>query len=387
MKNYIERVYENIKIDEGKVFLESFLREVYLNVRTSNKDIAEAIRLPIPIVSAIKKEFIKEKILAQQNGIILTSDGIKYVEEELKYSGLKREVYKDLVGENPLNKKAFNELSADLSEIMDKRPEADLLIDQTHCTLTTSLKRAIFCLKSNSLIGKNIICIGDDDLVSVSLGLLLKKLFKDSSDKAYIKALDIDDRYLEYISEISSKFKLNISCENLDLRVPIKDELLSRFDCFFTDPPYTLNGLRLFLKRGIDTLKKEKGLSIFLSFGHKSPDFTLKMMKLFTDLNIVPMEIIRGFNKYIGAGIIGNEGQFMHLSTTSNIKNLRDDIPLDNIYTGEIRDRKKIYICKNCGEKYEIGFGMEVKTIEDLKRIRCKKCNSSTFDIQKKIFK
>lgn len=387
VENYIDKVNCNVKIDEGKIFLESFLREVYLNESTSNKNIAEVIKLPIPIVSAIKKEFIKEKILIQENGIKLTSLGKKYVEEELKYSQLNKNIYKELINEDYLNSKSFNELSAELNEIMDNRPKADLTIDQTHCTATTSLKRAIFCLKNNSLIGKNIICIGDDDLVSISLGLLLKKLFKSSEDKAFIKVIDIDSRYLEYISEVSNRLNLNITCENLDLRIPIQNELLNKFDCFFTDPPYTLNGLKLFLTRGIETLKKEKGLSIFLSFSHKSPDFTFKMMQLFIDLNIVPIEIIKGFNRYIGAGIIGNEGQLIYLNTTSNTENIEEDIFLDKIYTGEMREGKKIYICKGCGEKYEIGFGKEIKTIEELKKIKCRKCNSDTFDIQNKIKK
>jgi len=381
VEDYIESAYNKVNIEEGKNILEAFLREIYLSGSTSNKDIAQAIKLPIPIVSAIKKEFIKQNIVIQENGIKLTSIGNRYVEEELKYKGIKKQVYSELIDDDIT---LFNDILSGLNEIMDNRPKADLTIDQTNCTAATSLKRAIYCLKNSSLIGKRIMCIGDDDLVSVSLSLIIKNLFEDPKDKACIYVIDIDNRYLDYISEISAKLNLNIICENLDLRYPMKDELKNKFDSFFTDPPYTLNGLKLFLKRGLETMKKEKGLSIFLSYGHKSPDFTLNMMKIFTDLNIVPIEIIKGFNRYVGAGIIGNEGQFIHLNTTSLSKNLKEESFSGNIYTGEIKNRVKIYVCKNCKEKYEIGHEKRIKTIEELKNLGCNKCKSHTFIIQNK---
>ncbi len=377
MENYIEKVNEKVNLDEGKGFIESLLLEVYISERTSNKNISEKVKLPIPVVTAIKKEFIKLNIVIQENGIKLTQLGKKYVEQELKYEGIDKNLYKGLINNN-----IPDDLIANVGKILDNRPPVDLTIDQTHCTKETSLKRALYSLKNNSLIGKKIICIGDDDLVSISLAILIKKLFEKSENKAYIQVVDIDNRYLNYITEVSNKLNLNINCENIDLRSPMKNELSNKFDCFFTDPPYTLNGLELFIKRGIEALKKEKGLSIFLSYGHKSPDFTLDMMRLFTNLNIVPVEIIKGFNKYEGAGIIGGEGQFIHLNTTSFTSFVKEDVFTGNIYTGEIKNKPKIYICKTCGEKYEIGYKKEIKTIEELKTAGCSKCASTTFDVQ-----
>ena len=64
-----------------------------------------------------------------------------------------------------------------IKRIFDNRPNVDVTLDQSKCTPETSLKRAILCVKNNTLVGKKILCIGDDDLVSVSTALLLKKLF------------------------------------------------------------------------------------------------------------------------------------------------------------------------------------------------------------------
>jgi predicted methyltransferase len=87
-----------------------------------------------------------------------------------------------------------------LEDLFQSRPQVNVQIDQSKCTVKTSLARAILCLRDHSLIGKRILCVGDDDLVSVSLGFLLKQLFPNAShSKATIEVVDIDDRFLCYI--------------------------------------------------------------------------------------------------------------------------------------------------------------------------------------------
>ena len=63
----------------------------------------------------------------------------------------------------------------------------------------------------------------------------------------------------------------------------------------FTDPPYTLQGLTLFLSRGISALKHEKGCPIFLSFAHKSPDFTWSMRREFVRMGLSVKQVFASF--------------------------------------------------------------------------------------------
>ncbi|MDT2236929.1 bis-aminopropyl spermidine synthase family protein [Paenibacillus larvae] len=110
--------------------------------------------------------------------------------------------------------------------------------------------------------------------------MLLKQLFPDGIlTQTEIHVTDIDDRFLDYIRMLAEQEGLPVRCHHHDLREPFFGEIDNRYDCFFTDPPYTMEGMSLFVSRGISALKHEKGLPVFLSYSHKSPDFMLAMQR------------------------------------------------------------------------------------------------------------
>jgi predicted methyltransferase len=258
----------------------------------------------------------------------------------------------------------------------------DVTIDQSKCTPETSLERAILCARNNSLIGKKILCVGDDDLVSVSVGLLLKKLFPKKKLKGTeIHVFDVDPRFLSYIESIAKVEELPIHCHHVDLRKPLDNTLLNQFDCFFTDPPYTLTGMRLFISRGVSALKKKKGLNVFFSFAHKSPDFNIKMMEEFLKMNLAITEIIPRFNEYEGAEMIGNTSQMIILKTTEKSNSIIDDTYDNPIYTGEVVRTMRKYKCKQCGKSYMIGINGVYSTIEELKKAKCSECMGEIFEL------
>ncbi|WML34856.1 bis-aminopropyl spermidine synthase family protein [Clostridium sp. OS1-26] len=227
--------------------------------------------------------------------------------------------------------------------------------------------------------------MGDDDLVSIALGFLLKKLFINMEYcKTMIYVVDIDKRILDYIMEVAEEEKLPIKCEHVDLRLPLSKKFRNQFDCFFTDPPYTLQGMKLFLSRGIEALKKERGLKIFLSFGHKSQEFELTMQKCFVDMGLTVSEILTKFNVYDGASIIGSVGQMILLKTTRKSRALIKTYYKESIYTGELKITARSYMCKECGEMIKVGVLERFKTIEELKAKGCYKCNNSIFQFVEK---
>lgn len=110
--------------------------------------------------------------------------------------------------------------------------------------------------------------MGDDDFVSLAIGFLLKELYPGPSIcPTHIHVLEMDGRYIECLNRLSERFSLPISCEQVDLRMPLPPHLCGRFDCLFTDPPYTQEGASLFLSRAISVLKEESGLRIFSRSG------------------------------------------------------------------------------------------------------------------------
>lgn len=377
--NYLETVTRNVNIAEGYTAIESILTDVYFHEGISNKELSRKALLPIPIITAIKKEFIKVELFRQDQGIRLTPKGRQYVEDELGYKGLDVKVYNRILNDPEGAIEAMmNEFP--LKPLYEERPRVDVTIDQSKCTVETSLKRAILCLQNHSLIGKNILCVGDDDLVSIALGFLLKKLFPGRPLQNTITVIEIDQRFIDYITTVCQRENLPISCVRADLKHNFPKELVGKFDCFFTDPPYTLSGAVLFLSRGITALKKQTGLSVFLSFAHKPPVFQLELQKEFNQMGLAIHEMIPKFNQYEGAEMIGNTGQMMVLRTTHLTTPISDENIPDLIYTGEIKKTIRSYECKNCGKIIRVGSTENIRTIEELKEQGCLICGKNIFN-------
>lgn len=379
--NYLEEVGKNVSIEDGNQIIEKILINIYFKEGISTKDLSRSNLLPIPIVSAIKKEFIKLGLLIQDRGVRLTQKGREYIEEELGYKGLNRDLYMRLMKEPWGEHKEITEIKQDLSEIFTNRPQADVTIDQSKCTVDTAVKRAILAFINFTLIGKKILCLGDDDLISVATGFLLKKLFSDVKfSKTTVLVMDIDKRFLNYINDTAKNEGLPIECQIADLRLPISNDFKESFDCCFTDPPYTLEGMNLFLSRGVEALKKEKGIPIFFSFAHKAPDFELAMQRSFVEMGLIISKIIAGFNIYEGGGILGNTGQMIILKTTSESRVLIENSYKKAIYTGELKVTIRHYKCKECGKVIKVGASEAFKTIEELKEKGCTNCKNKIFD-------
>ncbi|MGE5559178.1 MAG: bis-aminopropyl spermidine synthase family protein [Bacillota bacterium] len=382
MPGLFEKIALLTRLEDGPAAVEKILLSVYFEEGISTKALAQNAFLPLPVVAAVKKELEKTGLLAQEHGSRLTEAGRKFTAETLGYAGLNRILYKTLMR---LNLSVFDPGTVSGADtvrlILADRPRVDVTLDQSKGTPSTSIKRALLCLHHYSLIGKEILCLGDDDLVSVALGILLKELFPDNKIKTRIHVIDIDPRFLAYIEKTAGAEKLPITCHEHDLREPIPGNLQNRFDCFFTDPPYTIPGLDLFLTRGVSALKKQTGLTVFLSFAHKAPGFTLKMHQAILDAGFAVHEIIPRFNEYEGAEIIGNTGQMIVLKTAGHTASLPEGKYTGPLYTGELRKTLRTYQCTTCGARYKVGMDCDFNTVEELKEKTCPACRGATFEL------
>ncbi|RAV22356.1 bis-aminopropyl spermidine synthase family protein [Paenibacillus contaminans] len=382
MKNVIEEANARVRIQEGTRVIEQLLLECYFKPGISTKELARKTLLPVPVAAAIKKELIKEGVLEQERGVRCTAEGNAYIENDWGYKGLDKTLYQKLAAKETDWRSELPDVLSSLRDLFQARPQVNVQIDQSKCTPETSLARAILCLRDHSLIGKKVLCVGDDDFVSVSLGFLLKRLFPDINEpKATIHVADIDERFLSYIREIAGREGLPVTCHRLDLRQPLPEELQGRYDCFFTDPPYTLQGLNLFISRGISGLKKAKGLPIFLSFAHKAPDVLLAIQREFVRMGLVAKEVIPHFNEYEGAEMIGNRSQMIVLKTTEQTAPDIGGAFEDALYTGEVKRTVRTYRCKQCGHSAVVGFQEDIVTVEQLKNEGCRVCANDTFDL------
>ncbi|MFF2885490.1 bis-aminopropyl spermidine synthase family protein [Paenibacillus sp. NPDC057967] len=384
MKNYVEQVNEQMTLQEGTQVIEQLLLESYLQPGISTKELARRTLLPVPVTAAVKRELINAGALIQEQGVRCTSEGAAWIEEEWGYRGLDRSFHQALFQSNEWD----DELSVILKKLktlFPLRPSVDVRIDQSKCTPETSLRRAILCLQQHALIGKRILCVGDDDLVSVSIGLLLKKLFPNGGHTATrIDVMDIDERFIRYIEDVAKEYDLPIRCHRIDFREPLPLTLCGQYDGFFTDPPYTLQGMSLFISRGIQAMKRLKGLPIFLSFAHKSPAFMLAMQREFVRMGLTVSASFPHFNEYEAAEMIANRSQMFILRTTDQTEPEHSGAFTDALYTGEVRQTLRTYRCKQCSRHIFVGIKGEIATIEQLKNEGCPSCANDTFNMVEK---
>jgi len=109
----------------------------------------------------------------------------------------------------------------------------------------TALRRALLVGDAAEVGQKDVLCIGDDDLVSVALAALGHR----------VTVFDIDDYLLGFLGSIRDELGLAITFEEVDLLDPLPAAQTARFDVFLTDPMSNRDCFELFLSRAFALLK------------------------------------------------------------------------------------------------------------------------------------
>ncbi len=346
-KSFLSKVANDTKIAEGEKAVEDILRCIYRNQPISTKKIAQYTKLPLPIIAKVRTILERNRILKREKmGAIYSEYGIDLIEKNLKFKlnhDLKCPVCN---GKSVVLDEYFEDILKRHKKYAKMRPTVNTSIDQSFATPETAVYRAAFMTDRGDLEGKRVLFVGDDDLTSIPTAM--------SGLCDEVVVMDIDDRLLNLINEISEKENLNIKTIKQDFRNPIKNEYMGVFDTIFTDPPYTLDGLKLFLSRGVEGLGEGKDGTLYLAFSHKPVDEYLELQKIINSMGFVIYELIPGFNTYEGSEIIGNT-TFLARLIGKNLKKFEEEeINFDKLYTGEVKPTIRYYKCLNCGKTYEI---------------------------------
>jgi predicted methyltransferase len=184
----------------------------------------------------------------------------------------------------------FDEVLREYSEIAKDRPLPDDEFCQGHMGEYDVIARVAFMHHYDDLHGKDIVIIGDDDLLSVALAL--------TGLPSRICALDIDERIGDFIGRVNRERGLDIEFHKYDVRDPLPREFLGAFDVFSSEPLETMSGLRAFISRGVCCLG-EGGAGYFgLTVAEASPKKWLEVERLVMEMNCAITDIIRGFSRY-----------------------------------------------------------------------------------------
>jgi hypothetical protein len=344
---YLTFVARDINLAEGPLGVKRVLVALHRAGRSSVRDLATATRLPPPVISLLLTKLSADGMLHRdKSGAQFTEHGMRYAELDLGIASLPAGGCEccDSTGVD-IGDDKYEALLEALEAIRDERPDADVTLDQVKCTVDTIARRLLLLHGWQAFDGTSILFLGDDDFVSVSscLPAFADEFFIPDMQSGKlpfsITVADIDERILGAIRSLAkAKSISNLATFTYDAREPLPPELAGRFDVVFMDPPYTLNGAKLFLSRGMAALSGLKGGRIFLSFGHVSVDVMQSLLGLINEAGLVIEALIPSFNKYEGGNILGNVSQMVVLSTGAGIEPpiATDESFLEQIYTAVV---------------------------------------------------
>jgi hypothetical protein len=128
-----------------------------------------------------------------------------------------------------------------------RRKRFQIAMGQCSVLPETSLRRALLVGDAKQVGQKRVLCIGDDDLVSVALAALGHS----------VTVWDIDDYLIDFFNQLVPAAGLDIQVEQVDLRDPLEAEQPEAFDLFLTDPMSNRDFFEVFLSRAFGLLKPD----------------------------------------------------------------------------------------------------------------------------------
>ena len=176
------------------------------------------------------------------------------------------------------------------SEICRKRGKPNPEYFQGYIIPDDVLARVAFMEYHGDVANKNILLIGDDDLLSVCLCLtnLPKK----------VVVVDIDKNLGKFIESVSKEHGLNIEFIEYDVAQPLPEELIGKFDMFSTEPLETTSGFLAFLARGMASLKQYGSGYIGLTVQEVRFERWREFERMVLESNFVITDILREFSRY-----------------------------------------------------------------------------------------
>ncbi len=221
----------------------------YVNAGMCKEELVAAMRLHPDRLDELITHATSRNLLAMEDSTPLLSESGKNLLREEKYDVL------------PIDQKINSRIFEKAEDVCEFRVEPDISIEQHPITYAGLAKRIAFMHHNGDISHKSLLCIGDNDGVS----LLAAEIGKPEE----ICVIDIDQRILNRIKKIARERDYPIEVIEYDVRKMMKKEypesLENRFDVFECDPPVTMTAMQLYLGLGNVCLKKERESSAYVS--------------------------------------------------------------------------------------------------------------------------
>ncbi len=184
----------------------------------------------------------------------------------------------------------FKDAFEEYRKIAKNRPEAIEVYDQGFISVEGVMRRVEFLYERGDLASK-IFIVGDDDLFSIASSL--------TGLPEKVTVVEIDERLVNFINSVAEEYSLPVEARVYDVQQAFPDELRKKYDVFVTDPVETIPGLKLFLSRGVSTLK---GAGCSGYFGLTTLEASRKkwyeIQQMIHDMGFVITDMVRKFSVY-----------------------------------------------------------------------------------------
>lgn len=139
------------------------------------------------------------------------------------------------------------DLVQELAALLADRPPTTAEYFQGNIDVESAVAKVCQIDRWDGLDGKVITVVGDDDYVSLALGL--------TGLPERIIVLEIDERITGFIDRCAQERNLPIETYTYNVEDPLPAHLVGQSDLFVTEPLETLSGFLAFFSRGAATLK------------------------------------------------------------------------------------------------------------------------------------
>lgn len=217
-------------------------------------------------------------------------------------------------------------LRAALADYLAGVPKPRRALDHVQADLDTMLRRARWLDGTYDLVGAHLLCVGDHDLTALAACTTRPGLTA--------TVVDVDEDLLAYVDATARARGLPVRCLHADFRLGLPPGATGCADLVFTDPPYTPEGMRLFLARGVQALRGPDG-RLLAAYGHsdRAPALGWKTQREILGLGLVMEAVLPGFNRYLGAQAVGSAAALYVLHPTSRARDSAEAATKDQAAT------------------------------------------------------
>ena len=250
----------------------------------STRRLSRAVALPVPIVASVCGELRKRGVVADERPAQLTAAGrALFAAGELRLE--RRARCPSCAGRAVVIPPGLTRVVRAIARDAAHAPPPRLELDQCHCTVETKLRRVLAIHEAGALTGRRILFLGDDDLTSLALRRLVDEIGSESTIE-HVGVVDIDPAIVAFVERRLARAGFPVSCLQHDLRSSLPRGWSGAFDTVVTDPPYTVEGARVFLSRAAEAIGAAGG-DVFFSFGSMRPGASRRVQQAIVRMGFV----------------------------------------------------------------------------------------------------